>query len=218
MSFLDYNSTSEKYWNSLQWKLIKKYLIGKTKKCQRCGETNIKELIVHHLCYDRYPFENELDFLVLCRKCHKEIHDEDSKVVYTAYKNQNIESKKDEFNLPEIAKDVIPKHRFCDLCDDENVHVCDTFDIKDITLYNKGKTQPAYSNFYIPLGKEYLKICCNCLNRLNLTKPNYWDISKNPQLAVALLRKEDKTLSKKKGVKRKEVKKDGSQNKPQKTL
>jgi len=50
------------------------------KKCQRCGETDVKKLVVHHI--DMNSSRTELgnhsleNLLVLCKKCHSKLHNE----------------------------------------------------------------------------------------------------------------------------------------------
>lgn len=44
-------------------------------KCQRCGTA--KNLVVHHITYDRLGNEKMEDLITLCRKCHEEIHKND---------------------------------------------------------------------------------------------------------------------------------------------
>ena len=42
-------------------------------ECQKCGSR--KDLQVHHKNYNSVGNEKMRDLIVLCRKCHKEVHD-----------------------------------------------------------------------------------------------------------------------------------------------
>lgn len=46
-------------------------------KCELCGSA--KNLQVHHITYDNLGYEPLDDLLVVCRKCHEELHKEDLK-------------------------------------------------------------------------------------------------------------------------------------------
>ena len=61
------------YIHSGVWKARSAEAIRKTKYlCQKCG--NIGRLQAHHLNYERLGAELDTDLLVVCEKCHKEIH------------------------------------------------------------------------------------------------------------------------------------------------
>lgn len=46
-------------------------------KCELCGSA--KNLQVHHITYENLGYEPLDDLLVVCRKCHEELHKEDLK-------------------------------------------------------------------------------------------------------------------------------------------
>ena len=69
---LDYNSQLK----SKEWKIFRKEVFKiKGKKCEICGST--KHLNIHHPFYTKGKLAwqyNPSDMMVLCRYCHKEIH------------------------------------------------------------------------------------------------------------------------------------------------
>jgi len=62
----------EEYVNSWLWKDKNDFLIELKEKCEKCGSK--KNLVVHHLNYERVGNEGMRDLMVVCSKCHKEIH------------------------------------------------------------------------------------------------------------------------------------------------
>lgn len=60
------------YLKSFKWKLIRKYFREKYGCCQKCGVN--ENLAIHHLTYINYPFEEEKDLVLVCKKCHSELH------------------------------------------------------------------------------------------------------------------------------------------------
>ena len=53
-------------------KLRNKILNERGYNCERCSSS--KNLQLHHLTYQRLGLELENDLIILCQKCHKEIH------------------------------------------------------------------------------------------------------------------------------------------------
>ena len=63
----------QQYLDSSWWKLRKRIFLNEQgKKCSFCSSKN--ELDVHHLNYQNLGDERDSDLLVLCRRCHKDIH------------------------------------------------------------------------------------------------------------------------------------------------
>ncbi|NGX54204.1 MAG: hypothetical protein K1000chlam4_00929 [Chlamydiae bacterium] len=63
----------QEYINSEAWakrRIVAKIAAGY--KCQKCGFEY--ELDVHHLTYENLGHEKAEDLLVLCRRCHRDIH------------------------------------------------------------------------------------------------------------------------------------------------
>jgi len=190
MSYLDYTKYCKEYWESLAWELIKKHLFHKyNEKCCHCGEEDISKLVIHHITYQNFPFEKEEDMIVLCKKCHNEIHKKDSKKVYTEHTHlKNIMTSKEDkiMDLKKISKDVQEKFsKCCDLCD-ENPTQGQIFFLKEINLYYKKTIQNAFTNLYTHPNRKEISIYPECFEKLRLTRPGLWDIEKNPQLAKAL--------------------------------
>jgi len=70
--YVDYKD----YLESDLWAAIKKVLFRhRGYKCEICGTG--KNLTVHHLTYDRIGAENLDDLLVVCKSCHRQIHETD---------------------------------------------------------------------------------------------------------------------------------------------
>ena len=62
------------YLHSEHWKKTKAKAIKRAGcKCEKCGKQGVV-LEVHHLRYDNLHQEKETDLLVLCSRCHGEIH------------------------------------------------------------------------------------------------------------------------------------------------
>jgi len=68
LGFKSYNE----YLLSDIWISKRDLLIKIRKKCEKCGSE--KNLCVHHLTYENVGDEKMEDLMVLCLKCHKEIH------------------------------------------------------------------------------------------------------------------------------------------------
>ena len=63
----------EQYIQSDAWRLQRQLLIAEHgAKCDLCKRTN--ELNVHHLNYERLGNERADDVIVLCIRCHNDIH------------------------------------------------------------------------------------------------------------------------------------------------
>jgi 5-methylcytosine-specific restriction endonuclease McrA len=63
-----------KFIKSPRWKAIcAAYWLKHGRKCQACGA--VKDLHVHHMCYDRFGGREALsDLMGLCYTCHREVH------------------------------------------------------------------------------------------------------------------------------------------------
>ena len=70
--YIDYKD----YLNNWLWDSIKKAMYARSNyKCEICGTA--KNLTVHHITYDRIGAEELSDLLVVCRNCHRAIHEND---------------------------------------------------------------------------------------------------------------------------------------------
>ena len=209
MSYLNYEDFKAVYWNSLAWDLIRKYLIQKHGQCVRCGETNISNLIIHHLSYQNFPFDKEEDLLVLCKQCHMYVHGIDDKLIYNKF-HPTDKNPEDDFNLIKLAKGIPEEYsKCCDLCSN-NSPLGTPIPIRKITLWNNGNFQNAFVNNLRHLNRTEITICSACWDSLKINPyPFLVDITKNPQLAHALMRNPNPL--------NKPIKKDGK-NKSNKTL
>lgn len=62
-----------KYLNSSEWADKRVLVIVRDKVCQCCGSVHANE--VHHISYLSLGKEPLSDLVLVCRKCHQEIHD-----------------------------------------------------------------------------------------------------------------------------------------------
>ena len=70
--FIDYQD----YLNNWLWEERKAFLLKNSGyRCELCGSG--KNLTVHHITYDRIGAEKDSDLLVVCRNCHRQIHETD---------------------------------------------------------------------------------------------------------------------------------------------
>jgi hypothetical protein len=61
------------YLKSKEWRDIRNRLLKERGfNCERCNSK--KNLQIHHLTYERLGFEEDNDLVILCEKCHKEVH------------------------------------------------------------------------------------------------------------------------------------------------
>jgi len=110
---LGYNDINySNYLNSFKWKLIVAYMVRKYKCCQLCKSS--ENLCVHHINYKRYPFEEERDLILLCKKCHHEHHKKNPSGFLNDSLNtidylNNLEKEDEIFNLTKISKFLILK-------------------------------------------------------------------------------------------------------------
>lgn len=66
------------YLKSPTWKLRTEiYVNFYENKCQRCGKIFTKGLTLHHLHYDSLCVENYTDVKLVCKRCHRIIHNND---------------------------------------------------------------------------------------------------------------------------------------------
>lgn len=64
------------YYDSNNWIVKRNECIKRAGyQCEMCKSA--KNLHVHHITYERVPFELEDDLLCLCKKCHNKIHEHD---------------------------------------------------------------------------------------------------------------------------------------------
>lgn len=69
------------YLNSPRWQAIRKRLYREYDyKCDRCGSS--KNIQVHHLTYENLGEEKDEDLVVLCQKCHSELHEPFNSIDY----------------------------------------------------------------------------------------------------------------------------------------
>jgi len=217
MSYLDYQAVKDKYYSSLAWKLITKFMISKYRFCQSCKTT--ENLLVHHKNYARFPFEKEEDLCVVCKKCHIEVyHPEKSKKIMkdNDLKKMQLFLEKDDlpFNLIKIRnreKENPEKNKTyshikkgdgtfketsfssnCEICRGEKVNITYSIPLQEIILHHQGKIKNSFSLFDIDYNRKTLTICESCKKRLNKFAVISWDLSTNnplaSQLAYALTR------------------------------
>ena len=69
--------TKEEYYRSDEWKEKSKQAKNRVGyRCQLCNRKgNDTTLHTHHNTYIRFLLEDDLDLIVLCRKCHAKFHD-----------------------------------------------------------------------------------------------------------------------------------------------
>lgn len=60
------------YLRSQHWAEFRRSIIAERKRCEICGST--KHLQVHHLTYARLWHERRKDVLLVCRRCHRNLH------------------------------------------------------------------------------------------------------------------------------------------------
>jgi hypothetical protein len=98
------------YINSKEWKELKlDLLIKRGCRCEKCGIDKQPNLIqVHHLTYDRLYNELETDLLLVCGKCHKEIHNIKDKK--KTQKKPNIKKQKQNIPSPERIEKIVIKN------------------------------------------------------------------------------------------------------------
>lgn len=64
------------YMNSPEWKAKREERLKHDKfQCQMCHTA--KNLVVHHITYDRLGHEDLSDLITLCKKCHESVHEKD---------------------------------------------------------------------------------------------------------------------------------------------
>ena len=63
----------QKYLQSDRWEYVRRCALNRSKyDCKKCGHRDA--LDVHHLSYERLGNERDEDLIVLCRRCHKDLH------------------------------------------------------------------------------------------------------------------------------------------------
>lgn len=67
---------TEQYLNSTHWKIKRHQAIQRAGgECENCGASY--DLVVHHLTYERLGQEEDDDLEVLCRECHRMVHEQE---------------------------------------------------------------------------------------------------------------------------------------------
>jgi 5-methylcytosine-specific restriction endonuclease McrA len=65
-----------RYMKSIEWSLFKWSLVSaRGPSCEACGEWWPVYLDGHHQTYARLGHEDPADVVLLCRRCHDEVHD-----------------------------------------------------------------------------------------------------------------------------------------------
>lgn len=65
-------ATYAEYLKSPHWKRMRKHFCGKRRFCYACQEAD--RLQIHHIHYSRLGAEEPRDIIVLCRRCHQQLH------------------------------------------------------------------------------------------------------------------------------------------------
>jgi len=82
-SGIQYESMPYKdYLQTAHWQAFRKHILKRDRKCQVCGNGNT-QLDCHHLNYERRGCEKLTDIIVLCHKCHGNLHKGHYRVVET---------------------------------------------------------------------------------------------------------------------------------------
>lgn len=69
------------YLNSPKWQATRKRLYKLYDyKCDKCGSP--KNLCVHHITYENLGEEKDDDLVVLCQRCHRQLHDPFNSIDY----------------------------------------------------------------------------------------------------------------------------------------
>ena len=67
-----HQSPNDEYYTSLEWvNTRKRILVRDNYKCQACHEN---AECVHHIVYDNFGCENDLELISLCSNCHTQLH------------------------------------------------------------------------------------------------------------------------------------------------
>lgn len=195
-----YEELSKKYHNSLAWKLITKYLIGKYGCCQSCGIT--KNLLVHHMNYSNFPNDLESDLIILCSECHYYLHfpnkdEKKSKVIDEKIMNfkrgiKNIQN--NELDILNYYKDILTEKiknknpeltSLCEICyNNEGEHSTTEIPLKDIFLFKKirnGFFDIKHPSEFVTFNEYKTKIiiCPTCYKELFNLKYEIIDITFN---------------------------------------
>jgi hypothetical protein len=65
----------DEYLQSEEWRHRRRWILHRAEsRCEQCGSRR-EPLHVHHLTYERLGDEHDDDLLVLCARCHLDIHD-----------------------------------------------------------------------------------------------------------------------------------------------
>jgi len=97
----------KEYIQSDCWKQYSKDLREAIGMCECCEAT--KSLQVHHLSYAHMSEEGHLECAVLCKSCHKAIHDEIKRRTALLLEDVSLEFL---LNRPENPEYVMPINRF----------------------------------------------------------------------------------------------------------
>ena len=66
------NPNYKKYLSSGRWIRLKEQFLLPNSECRACGSKD--RLTLHHKSYENLGKETELDFIILCQRCHRRIH------------------------------------------------------------------------------------------------------------------------------------------------
>lgn len=70
----------EEYLQTKHWLLLRKEIyVKRNKQCEICHK-RLKSYHVHHKYYTRIGFEADSDLMLLCKKCHENIHKEKKRI------------------------------------------------------------------------------------------------------------------------------------------
>lgn len=61
------------YIHSKEWRKLRKEVLSRRNKCEHCDVSGV-ELHLHHLTYDNFKHETDVDLAVLCSNCHSAVH------------------------------------------------------------------------------------------------------------------------------------------------
>lgn len=78
-----------KYIHSKQWKVLKECVLEERGNFCECCDKETDRLDLHHITYDHVGYESREEVLLLCRDCHKDIHETIKHPPYDLERYQN---------------------------------------------------------------------------------------------------------------------------------
>lgn len=91
------------YLKTIHWKCKRAYIYTKrNKRCEKCNKP-LTRYSVHHLTYKNIGFEKDEDLMLLCEKCHMELH-------YGSKKKSKAKRTKEEVKLSGKEKVIQTKN------------------------------------------------------------------------------------------------------------